>query len=158
GSGSEISVSMEAKNVTRIAAGTVCLLAALGTGCNRVPAEPDPPPPPASSAPAVAPLHWDAPGNWTTVEPPRSGPKKAVYKIPKTGDDKEEAEAHVLFFGTGAEGDSEKIFKEMFTTFDGDVGASAHREQFEVHGMKVEVVDTKGTYKQALSPAMGPKK
>ena len=134
----------------------VFLLAA--AGCSKAPAEPEPTAQTASAAPAVTPLTWDVPGTWTALPASRSGPKKAVYKVEKAGNDKEDAELDVLFFGTGAEGDPDKIFKEMFGTFDGDVGASAKRERFEVRGMKVEIVDTSGTYKQALSPPVGPKK
>src|SRR6185295_3914061 len=136
----------------------ILALGAVLGGCNKAPAEPDAPEPLTSAAPAVTPLTWEAPGNWTTVPAPKTGPKKAVYKVPKTGNDKEDGEAHVLFFGTGAEGDPEKIFKEMYGTFDGDLGATAKHEHFEVHGWKVEVIDGAGTYKQALSPPVGPKK
>ncbi len=89
---------------------------------------------------------------------PPSGPKKASYKIPKTGNDKEEAELHVFFFGTGSKGDADANFKAWFDQFDGDVGASAAREKFEVHGLGVETVEVAGTYKIAMGPPVGPKK
>ena len=129
-------------------------------GCSRTPAEPDPPPPVASAAPAVAPLTWDAPGSWTTMAAPRSGPKKAMYKVPHVGNDKEDAEVTVFFFGTGALGDVDKNFKEWFGQFDGDVESQAKRETFETKERKFKgtIVDTNGTYKVALGPPVGPKK
>ncbi len=127
--------------------------------CSKSPAEPDPPASAAASqAPAVAPLVWTAPAAWTAQDPPRGGPKKALYKAMKAGDDKEEAEVEVLFYGTGAAGDPDKRFKEWFAQFDGDVGAQAKRESFEAGALKVEMVEVSGTYKIALGPPVGPKK
>lgn len=128
--------------------------------CNRAPAELEPTAAPAeTSAPAVTPLAWEAPGTWTLVtEGQRSGPKKAVYKIPKAGNDKEEAELTIFFFGTGSQGDVPKRFAEWFGEFDGNVGETAQRESFEVRGMKVEMADAAGTFKIALGPKVGPQK
>ena len=134
--------------------------AVFAPACNSSPAEPESSAAPAeSSAPAVAPLAWEAPGTWTLVtEGQRSGPKKAVYKLPKAGNDKEEAELTVFFFGTGSEGDVSKRFSEWFGEFDGKIGETAQRESFEVRGMKVELADAAGTFKIALGPKVGPNK
>jgi hypothetical protein len=132
------------------------LLVAL-PACSRAPAEPDPPPA-ASSAPAVAPLRWDAPGGWTTLDVPRTGAKKAAYKVPRAANDKEDAEVQVLFYGTGSQGDVERNFKEWFGQFDGDVGPSAKRGSFEVRGLRVETVEVAGTYKIGLTPTRGSSK
>jgi hypothetical protein len=125
-------------------------LFALG-GCNKAPAEPERG---ASSAapPAVAPLAWDVPGSWAKLDVPSATPKKAAYQVNAAGDDKESATVDVFFYGTGAKGDPAAIFKEWFDQFDGDVGATATHEAFEVHGLKVETVETTGTYKIALTP------
>jgi hypothetical protein len=138
----------------------VVFAAASLAACNRAPAEPEPTAAPAeTSAPAVAPLVYEAPGTWTLVtEGQRSGNQKAVYKVPKAGGDKEEAELTVLFFGTGSQGDAAKRFPEWLSDFDGKVGETAKRESFEVRGMKVELVEAAGTYKIALGPKVGPKK
>jgi hypothetical protein len=111
-----------------------------------------PAPPAAPSATPVAPLLFDTPGGWTKLQAPPSGPKKASYRIDKVGNDKEEAEMNVFFFGTGAKGDPAPLFKEWFSQFDGDVGATAAREQLDVKGFKVETVEVSGTYKIALAP------
>jgi len=139
----------------------VALFAAASlAACNRTPAEPEPTAAAAdTNAPAVTPLAWEAPGTWTLVtEGQRSGSKKAVYKVPKAGNDKEEAELTVFFFGTGSEGDVAKRFSEWFGEFDGNAGEAAQRESFDVRGMKVDLVDTFGTYKIALGPKVGPRK
>lgn len=89
---------------------------------------------------------------------PTSGARKGGYNVPHSGNDKEDPEVSILFYGTGALGDPEKNFSEWFAEFDGDVGKSAKRESFEVHGWKVETVEVAGTYKVALGPKIGPKK
>lgn len=126
------------------------LIAAL-TGCNKAVDEPSAPPPAASATP-VAPLLFDTPGGWTKLEAPPSGPRKASFRIDKVGNDKEEAEVNVFYFGTGAKGDPLPLFKEWFAQFDGDVGATAKREQLEVRGFKVETAEASGTYKIGLTP------
>jgi hypothetical protein len=139
-------------------AAAILLLTAAPLACSKAPAEPEATAAPAeTSSPAVSPLLWDAPGTWTVMAEGRSGKQKAAYKVPKAGNDKEEAEMTVLFYGTGSEGDVDRRLKEWFADFDGDVGGAAKRETFEVHGMKVEMVDTMGTYKLALGPKIGPK-
>jgi hypothetical protein len=140
------------------ARGASLLLALALAACSRAPAEPDPPPPAASSAPAVAPLRWDVPGSWTTLEVPRSGPQKAAYKAPRAANDKEDAEVQVLFHGTGSQGDVEKRFGEWFKQFDGDAGAKAKREAFDVRGLRVEMVEVEGTYKISLTPDSAPQR
>jgi hypothetical protein len=122
--------------------------------CNKAPAEPDRPASASSEppAPTVPPLQFDAPGIWTKLPTPPTGPKKATYRIDKVGNDKEEAEMTVSFFGTGSKGDPAVNFKEWADQFDGNAGAGAAREQSEVHGFKVETIEIKGTYKISLTP------
>jgi hypothetical protein len=131
------------------------LLAAWIPACSRAPDEPEPAQAASASAPAVAPLQWDVPGSWTALDAPRSGPRKAAYKVPRAANDKEDVEVHVLFYGTGSQGDVEKNFASWFDQFDGDVAATAKRETFEVRGMQIEMVDVTGTYKVALAPPRG---
>ncbi len=127
--------------------------------CSKAPSEPEPTPAAqTTSAPAVAPLAWTVPGAWTTLDAPRGGPRKAVYRTTKAGDDKEEAQVEVFFWGTGAQGDPEKHFKEWFEQFDGDVGKDAAREHFKAGALEVETVEVAGTYKIALGPPVGPNK
>lgn len=137
---------------SRFLAAPVILAVALA-GCAKAPAEPDrssasaPPP-----APAVPPLQWDAPGSWTKVPTPPGGAKKASYKIDKVGNDKEEAEMDVFFFGTGSKGDPDPNFKEWLGQFDGDGVKNAKRESLDIKGFKVDTVELSGTYKIALTP------
>lgn len=121
--------------------------------CSKAPAEPDKAASsPAPAAPAVAPLRWDAPGSWTKLPAPPSGPKKAAYRIDKVGNDKEEAEMNVFFFGTGSKGDPAANFQAWFDQFDGKVGETAAREHLAIRGFEVETVEVSGTFKIALTP------
>jgi hypothetical protein len=135
------------RRLSRLAAAVLLALPA----CNKAPAEPEGRPASSSDqSPAVAPLLWDAPAAWTKLDV-SGGPKKAAYQVTKAGDDKEEAQVEVLFFGTGAKGDPVANFKEWFDQFDGNVGATAARETFAVHALKAETVEVSGTYKIALT-------
>jgi hypothetical protein len=137
-------------------------LALAAPACNRAASEPDAPAAPASATPSLPPVVWDTPGSWTTMNAPnpaRSGARKASYNVPKAGNDKEDGEVLVTFNGTGDRGDPAKSFKEWFDQFDGNLGATAKREEFvNGHGLKVETVEVAGTYKVALAPPVGPQK
>ena len=137
-------------------------IAALVPACNHAASEPDGPSAPPTAAPSLPPVVWDTPGSWTTMNAPnapRSGARKASYNVPKAGNDKEEGEVLVTFNGTGDRGDPSKSFKEWFDQFDGNLGATAKREEFvNGHGLKVETVEVAGTYKVALAPPVGPQK
>jgi len=134
------------------------LLALSIAGCSKSPAEPDPPSSAAAPPPSVPPVRYTTPAAWTAVDTPRGGPKKAEYKVVTAGNDKEEATLEVFFYGTGAEGDPEKRFKEWFGQFDGDVGATAKRDKLSAGALQIETVEVSGTYKIPLGPAVGPKK
>jgi hypothetical protein len=108
----------------------------------------------ATAAPVstIAPLVWDVPPGWTRVQTPSANSGvKAGYRVSPTGEDKEEAEVGVYFFGTGSKGDPAQAFKAWFDQFDGKVGDTAVRESFEAHGLKVETVEVMGTYKVPLT-------
>jgi hypothetical protein len=135
---------------TRIALVLVASLASL-VGCSKAPAEPEGrPASSATPAPAVLPLTWAAPGSWTKLNDPPRGPLKMTYRLGKVGNDKEEAEVAVYFYGTGALGDPEARFKEWSKQF--DAGATEKRESQEIKGLKVETLEILGTYKIALTP------
>lgn len=125
--------------------------------CNHTPSEPDAPAKPAETS-ALPPLAWTAPGTWSPDATQVKGVKKAAYKTAPAGSAKEGATVEVFFFGTGAPGDPEPHFKELYTQFDGDVGASAVKDSFEVHGMQVETREVAGTFKIDLGPKGGPQK
>lgn len=137
------------------------LLAGLWVGCSKQPPELEPSPGrDIPSSPAVAPLTWAVPLPWTVLDVPRTGPRKASYRVDKVGADKEDATVDVTFFGTGAGGDVERNFKEWFAQFDGNVGATAKREHLLLEsGLEVDLVETPtATFKVALTPPVGPKK
>ncbi|HSN96889.1 MAG TPA: hypothetical protein VLS89_01280 [Candidatus Nanopelagicales bacterium] len=128
------------------------MLLVLLPACSRAPAEPDPGPVSSASAPRVPPLQWDVPGSWTALDVPRGGPSRAAYKVPRAANDKEDVEVHVLFRGTGSQGDVDENLRSWLQQFDGDVASTAKRESFTVRGMPVDLLEVAGTYRVALTP------
>jgi hypothetical protein len=146
--------------IAKVASPTLPALAltVLLAACSKSPAEPDSAPARVATGPAVTPLLWDKPASWTALPAPPTGPKKATYRIAKSGSDKEDAEVNVFFFGTGSGGDPEKNFKEWFDQFDGDAEGAAKRDSFEAHGLTIETVEVSGNYKLPLGPPVLPGK
>ena len=76
--------------------------------------------------------------------------RRAGYKVPPAGNDKEDAELLVLFFGTGANGDRDKQWEPWFEQFDGTPKESATRAEFDAPAGRVETFEFKGAYKLNL--------
>jgi hypothetical protein len=133
-----------------------CLLVAALPACRDKPQELSTPVAASASVPAVAPLVYEVPGTWTKLGESAVSSKRAGYKVPKAGADAEDAELTVLFFGTGSQGDPDKHFKEWIEAF--DAGAATDRKSFDSPAGKIDTVESAGTYKVSLGPAVGPKK
>ncbi|NUP10987.1 MAG: hypothetical protein HOW73_33490 [Polyangiaceae bacterium] len=144
------------------------LLFVLGiVGCGDKPAEPERAAPPStahttSAAPATAgwsgeteapppgddaTLAWDAPGGWNVTETSKTGPRRMGYSVPRVGDDKEDAELLVLYFGKGKNGERDAQWDSWFGQFDGDAKKDAKRETFPVGDNTVETFEFIGNYK-----------
>lgn len=121
-----------------------------GSGCSRTPDEPEAAR--VSASPQLAPLGYRVPPSWPKSEASDTGPRRAGYKVPTVGDDKEEGELLVLFYGAGSAGDRDKIWDEWFGQFDGDAKKEAKRSTFEVKGMQVETFEIAGSYKLNMGP------
>lgn len=115
-------------------------------GCSDAPAE-IVPTGPAPAERSLAPLKWSVPPTWSLTESSPSAPRRAGYKVPRAGNDKEDAELLVLFFGTGASGERDKQWQPWFEQFDGDPKADATRKDMNVHGMPIETFEFMGAYK-----------
>lgn len=133
-----------------------CALFAALPGCRDKPQEISTPAAQTAASPAVAPLAYEVPGTWTKISESSTSTKRAAYRVPKAGSDAEDAELTVYFFGTGSLGDQEKNFKEWADAF--DAGASATKKSFDSAAGKVDTIESMGTYKLSLGPAIGPKK
>lgn len=111
------------------------------------------PPPPSTAQPAAtatAPsgpedIEWTAPSAWQSVPNP-STMRKATYKIPKAAGDSEDAELSVSVAAGGVDANV-KRWADQF----GDDAPKV--EQRNPNGLKVTVVEIKGTY--AAAPMMG---
>ena len=120
-----------------------------------------PPSSPADAVPAVpqgagtgaAGLTWAIPRDWRT-EPPSSSMRRAQYRVPGPGGD---AECVVFYFGPGQGGDAASNATRWASQFrqpDGTNRASALKAtDIEVGGLKVTLVEVKGTYTGAMGGA-----
>ena len=104
------------------------------------------------STPHVKPLRYNVPATWTKTESSDDGERRAAYSVPKAGDDKEDGEVLVLFFGTGSGGDRDKQWDIWFGQLDGDPKSIATHGSFETNGMQVETFETAGKYKLNIGP------
>ena len=104
------------------------------------------------STPHVKPLKYSVPPTWTKTESSDDGERRAAFSVPKAGDDKEDGEVLVLFFGTGAGGDRDKQWDIWFGQLDGDPKSIATHGQFDANGMQVETFETAGKYKLNIGP------
>lgn len=120
------------------------------SGCSRTPDEPVNQRTTAVSE--VVTLKYAPPPSWTKTESSETGARRAGFKVPHVGDDKEDAEALVLFFGTGSGGERDKIWDEWFGQFDGEAKKDAKRSTFDVKGMQAESFEFLGTYKLNMGP------
>lgn len=136
------------------------LLAALGLAlaCSRAPSEPEPGAKPAATSAAVPPITFSPPGTWNRVESSSTGEKRAVYKVPKVGADKEDAELTVFFYGTGSGGDPQPHVDEWLRFFEGDPQKDGRRETVVVDGRTLDFAETAGKYKMPVGPPIGPNK
>jgi hypothetical protein len=129
------------------------IVAAIGylSGCSHK-TEEQPSPEATRADTKVAPLQLMAPPTWHKTEESDDKPRRAGYAVPKVGDDKEDGEALVLFFGTGSAGDRDKQWDEWFGQFDGNAKQDATRGTLEANGMQAETFEILGTYKLNMGP------
>ncbi len=98
----------------------------------------------------LEPVVWSVPPTWPMSESSPTKPRRAGYKVPAIGNDKEDAELLVLFFGTGANGDRDKQWDPWFEQFDGTPKESSVRDAFDAPAGRVETFEFKGAYKLNL--------
>ncbi|MFO0616423.1 MAG: hypothetical protein U0414_27775 [Polyangiaceae bacterium] len=97
-------------------------------------------------------IDYRVPATWRKTEGTNDEIRRAGYAAPKIGDDKEDAEALVLFYGTGSDGDRDKVWDPWFKQFDGDAKADAVRSKLDAGGNEVEVFEFLGNYKLFMGP------
>jgi len=102
-------------------------------------------------------LTWVVPAGWTTEKVADRGLYRAKYTMAPVGNDKERAETLVRYLGRESQVDPQTELRKWMAEFDGDVGATAKREQLLVHEVRIELAEVAGTYKVGMGPPMGPK-
>lgn len=111
------------------------------------------------SAPAVGPLSFTAPKDWTsqTPEPPR----KAQYKLAHAEADADDAQVTVINFGRGQGGSVEDNIARWASQFEQPDGRKTSdvlmRTNRKVNGMDILEVDISGTCLPSTIPGTGNK-
>ena len=130
----------------------------LAAACSRAPSEPEPEAKTTAPSTGVKALSFAPPGTWNQVDSSTSGEKRATYKVPKVGGDKEDAELTVWFYGTGSGGDAAPHVDEWLRFFQGDPQKDSRRETVTVDGRTIDFAETAGKYKMPVGPPIGPNK
>ena len=97
-------------------------------------------------------LRWTMPSRWT-VAPPKPM-RMATYTLPAASAGGEPGECGVFFFGKGQGGSVEDNLSRWEKQFEG--GPAPKRSEKTVHGFKVHLLETSGTYLATGGPMMQP--
>lgn len=110
------------------------------------------------AAPAVTglDLKFESPASWKS-ETPTSQMRKAQYVIPRAGNDSEDGELVVFYFGRGEGGTVEANIERWRGMFSNSAGnplsdSDVHRQQIDAGGLKVTLVEIDGRYAAAMAP------
>ncbi len=98
-------------------------------------------------AEGVAPgeLAWTVPKEWTE-EPPKSGMRKAQYRVPAAQGDKEDGECVVYYFGAGQGGDVKSNLDRWAAQFTGRGSTPPKFSQMQAGGRTISRAEVRGTY------------
>lgn len=113
---------------------------------------PAPAAPADSTPPAALPLGvtWEDPSDWqrVTLNNPM---RKATYRVPRTGNDKEDGELAVFYFGPGQGGSIEANVERWIKQFSGIQPDDVKRADRSAHGLRQHTVEIeKGTFSSGM--------
>lgn len=94
-------------------------------------------------------LAWTLPKEWAE-EPPKSGMRKAQYRLPAAPGDKEDGECVVYYFGAGQGGDVKPNLDRWATQFHGWGSTPPKFSEMKSGGFTISRAEIRGTY--AASP------
>lgn len=117
--------------------------------CNEKAQEPDTV---RTAEPIVATPAFDLPAGWSRDTESQRGELRARYRIGRTGGDGEDVEMTVRFFGTGANGNPEKVLPKWWSEFDGDPASAAKKRALTAPAGEIEVYDFVGSYRVDMGP------
>ena len=103
-------------------------------------------------------LKFSAPAGWVE-EKPGSSMRVAQYKLPKVGDDGEDASAILYFFGQGQGGGAAANIERWVNQMQQADGSAskdkAKEETLTINGLKITTVGVTGTYTAEMAPGSG---
>lgn len=90
-------------------------------------------------------LAWTVPKEWTE-EPPKSGMRKAQYRLPAASGDKEDGECVVYYFGAGQGGDTKSNLDRWASQFGGQGSTAPKFTETKTGSFTISRAEAKGTY------------
>jgi len=90
-------------------------------------------------------LTWTVPKEWTE-EPPKSGMRKAQYRLPAAPGDKEDGECVVYYFGAGQGGDAKSNLDRWATQFTGRGSTTPRFSETKSGALTISRAEVRGTY------------
>ncbi|HEV8703258.1 MAG TPA: hypothetical protein VGV60_18455 [Candidatus Polarisedimenticolia bacterium] len=90
-------------------------------------------------------LAWTVPKEWIE-EPPKSGMRKAQYRLPAASGDREDGECVVYYFGAGQGGDVKANLDRWAAQFRGWGTASPEFSEVKAGGFTISRAEVHGTY------------
>ena len=99
---------------------------------------------PQGAAPSGEPA-WTVPKEWVE-ETPKSGMRKAQYRLPAAPGDKEDGECVVYYFGAGQGGDVKANLDRWASQFSGRGAAAPKFSEMKAGGFTISRAEAKGTY------------
>ena len=90
-------------------------------------------------------LAWAVPKEWAE-EPPKSGMRKAQYRLPAASGDKEDGECVVYYFGAGQGGDVRPNLDRWVSQFHGPGSTQPKFSEMKAGALSISRAEIKGTY------------
>ena len=90
-------------------------------------------------------LAWTVPKEWIE-EPPKSGMRKAQYRLPAASGDREDGECVVYYFGAGQGGDVKANLDRWAAQFRGGGTTSPKFSEMKAGGFTISRAEARGTY------------
>jgi hypothetical protein len=99
---------------------------------------------------AVAGIRWMVPSRW--IPQPERPMRAATYSVPPANKDLEAGECAVFYFGSGQGGNVNDNLNRWISQF--DKGGTHELKDKEISGMRVKLIEIRGTYLAPSGPMM----
>lgn len=120
-----------------------------GASCDEKPPEPQTV---RTAEATIATPTFDVPAGWSLDHSAERGDLRARYRIGRTGGDGEDVEMTVGFYGTGANGNPDKVLPRWWKEFDGNPARDAKKRTATSPAGELEIYDFSGSFHVDMGP------